>query len=518
MKEYGADVVIIGSGITGALTAQWLSERSDASILLLEAGREIPVRERFSHRQRYLDYGEWPWPGTEIGNLIQEGKEAWPPHMLVGGMATHWGAQSPRYRPECFQLKTLYGVSEDWPITYEDLEPWYCEAEYRIGVSGDSLARDSGPRSRPYPMPAMPLNYNLARIQSWAASAGVQTFPRPFAINSVPYDGRPQCQRFDTCRVCPIDAKYSPDFTVRQLVQKKKIELIQHLMVNRLETTPSGDRIVRAHAIEALEPHSPATISGKIFVLAGGTVWAPYLLLLSANEKFPEGLANRSGMVGRYIVGHHPYLQTFRIKPKLVPEIHLRAALTSEQFIAPSGKKPLVRWDLALSAGSPGPQLAGEFLGAKILRDWRKRTQHGTVNALSFREAIGHSESRVTLSQHRTTAWGDPVPAVNLLDHGLVGGDAVDRSLFEMGERLANAGLGRASEPLATRTFDHRSGGCRMGRDPNTSVCDTTGRCHDHENLFIAGSPLCLTGGVTNSTLTFSALALRTAEAIRKQM
>ena len=142
--------------------------------------------------------------------------------MAVGGSALHWGGVSNRFSEEDLTLKSLYGLAADWPLTWTDLERYYCEAERRLGVSGEPgpLAEDK--RSEPYPMHPMPLSYNLAVLKAWAEKSGIPFQGTPQAKNTRPYGGRAQCLRCNTCEICPTGARYSPDFTFKQLLAAKK--------------------------------------------------------------------------------------------------------------------------------------------------------------------------------------------------------------------------------------------------------------------------------------------------------
>src|SRR5687767_3842380 len=192
------DIVIIGSGITAALIAEKLAETRDARITVVEAGDETtPLRERAERRQRFLDYGEAPWVRDHIDGYEVEGIQS--RSMQVGGLAMHWGGVTPRFSPEDFRVRSLYGVGDDWPITYEDLDPYYQEGEERMGVAGEQGPAAHDPRGKPYPMPALPLSYNLGLLKQWGERTGIAFTSQASAKNSVPYAGRVVCCRSDTC-------------------------------------------------------------------------------------------------------------------------------------------------------------------------------------------------------------------------------------------------------------------------------------------------------------------------------
>ena len=162
MPTYECDVCIIGGGISAALLSQKLAEsRPGTSIIVVEAG-EPAVRRREAAgttARRSLDYGENPWPGDFIAD--QTGAGVISRTMAVGGSALHWGGVTNRFSEEDLRLKSMYGLAVDWPIEWAELERFYCEAERRIGVSGEPGPLPEDRRSEPYPMPAMPLSWNL---------------------------------------------------------------------------------------------------------------------------------------------------------------------------------------------------------------------------------------------------------------------------------------------------------------------------------------------------------------------
>ena len=254
-----SDVCIIGAGITAAMVAERLAERTSASITIVEAGgRTASLEERTHTRARMLAYGENPYPNDHIPD--QKGTGEMYRQMVVGGSAMHWGGAIPRYSPEDFRLQSLYGVGFDWPITFDDLEPYYQEAEERIGAAGEQGPPDCDPRSQPYPMPPLPLSYNLARMREWTDRAEIPFWTQPWARNTEPYRGRNVCQRCDTCAVCPTGAKYTPDFAFDQLLTAGRIDLIPRTLVRRLTLEPGTDRIASAEAVNRDAPDEPVDL------------------------------------------------------------------------------------------------------------------------------------------------------------------------------------------------------------------------------------------------------------------
>lgn len=305
-----SDICIIGSGISAAMVAEELARTTRASIVVVEAGDDAPpLAERAAHRRRFLDYGEDPWPDDHLDGYDVEGPLQ-SRSMLVGGLAMHWGGVTPRFTPEDFRLKSIYGVGDDWPISYDDLEPYYQRAEELIGVAGESGPTTLDPRSRPFPMPPLPLTYNLGLLKNWATAAGIATWSQPSAKNSVVYGGRAACCRNDTCTpVCPVGAKYSPDFTWNALRQAGRIRLVMRTLIRRFVLDRATGRISHAVAVDRDRPDDPVEFHARTFVVAGGYVWSAHLLLLSAQPGAESGVANRSGRLPH---GQRPFDQRDR--------------------------------------------------------------------------------------------------------------------------------------------------------------------------------------------------------------
>ncbi len=517
-----ADVCIIGSGITAALVAEKLTAERNARVVVVEAGDHVaPLGERGRLRQRFLDYGETPWPADHLDGLDPEHIQS--RSMCVGGLAMHWGGVTPRFTPEDFRIRSLYGVGDDWPIAFEDLEPFYQEAEERMGVAGEPGPPEYDPRSKPYPQPPLPLSYNLQQLKPWGEKTGIAFWSQPSAKNSVAYGGRPVCCRSDTCSpICPIGAKYSPDFTWTALTAANKVQLVTRTIVRRLVLEASSDRVSHAVAVNRDDPTREMQFHARAFVVAGGYVWSPHLLMLSANSRFPSGLANRSGLVGKYMNGHRNVFAFIKLPIRLYPGMNGQHSLMSHQFMRPGRLARYLRHDLRIWESAIGgePRLRDDdgrpLLGDEILADWRRRTERGTARVRAYYDVLPHRESTVTLDSERRTPWGDPLPRIRYRDSeesAALRGYTED-TIKKLFQRMARAGDGEIIRMGADDFQDHPAGGCRMGSDPATSVCDSYGRTHDHENLFVVGAPTCVTGGCANGTLTFVALGLRSVVAI----
>jgi quinoprotein glucose dehydrogenase len=526
VARYDCDVAIVGGGITAAMVAEKLLEIDPGlRVIVIESGKRLfDFENRFEYRRRSLDYGENIWPGDYVDDQAARGMIS--RTMAVGGSALHWGGVCNRFSEEDTRLRSMYGLAVDWPVEWADLERHYCEAERRLGVSGEPGPFAEDRRSEPYPMPAMPKTWNLIQLEAWAEKTGTPFWTTPQAKNTVDgYGGRGICRRCNTCEICPTGARYSPDWTFKQLLAAGRIDLHDQTIVRRLVLDERSDRIVEARAARQDGTDDDVRYTAKTFVLAAGYCWSAHLLLLSAaGSRFPNGLANSSDHVGRYMTGHLAYQTTIDLDLELYPGMNDQHSLITRQYFRCRTDRPYVRHDLRVweNRGGRGPQLRDEagqvLLGDDLMTDWRKRTTRGTARVRGYYDTHPDRESRLTVDPAATNRWGDPMPVIrHQVDAATTSRAAATRAHFEsvFGE-LAGANDGRIGRISGLSYQDHPAGGCRMGADPATSVVDSFGRTHDHENLFVVGAPTLPTGGTTNGTLTFVALALRSTPEIAK--
>ncbi len=525
------DVCIIGSGISAAMVAQKLAHTTKGKIVVVEAGDEAPpLAKRYALRERFKAYGESPWPNDHLDGYEIEGPLQ-SRSMQVGGLAMHWGGVTPRWSPEDFRSRSLFGVGTDWPISYDELDPYYQEAEEIMGVAGEQGPPAMDPRGKPFPLPALPLTYNLGLLKEWTTQAGIVTWSQPAAKNSRPYDGRNECCRNDTCSpICPTGAKYSPDVTWDRLRKANRITLYPRTMVRRLVLDERSSRIVAAEAMQRVAgagTGAAVEFRAKQFVVAAGYAWSAHLLLLSRSSRAPDGLANRSGTVGKYLAGHRSQQAYIALPRRLYPGMSAQHSLLSKQFMrAPAGDKYL-RHDLRVWESSVGrePRLRDDagtpLLGDAIMKDWRERTKTGVARVRAYYDVIPDRSSELTLDATRKNAWGDPLPKLAFRDApesaALRGySNETLRTLFAKMARAGDGTVLSGASGDGSGWQDHPAGGCRMGTDPTTSVVDAWGRTHDHDNLFVVGAPTCVSASCANATLTFCALALRSAEAMAR--
>jgi choline dehydrogenase-like flavoprotein len=518
MPVHESDICIVGAGISAAMLAQKLSElRPGVSITIVEAGRSyFDFENRFHQRERMTKFGENPWPGDFIEGQAAAGGIS--RTMAVGGQALHWGGTCNRFSEEDLRLKSMYGLYEDWPLEWSELEKFYCEAEKRLGVSGESSPFPGDKRSEPYPMQPIPLTWSLDRLREWGNKSGIPFQATPQAKNTVAYDGRSACIRCGTCDICPTGARYSPDFTFKRLIAEKKITLHDHTLIRKLVLDDTKTTVVAARA-DNMEYRA------KVFVVASGYTWSSHLLLNSANSRFPNGLANRAGQVGKYMNGH-AFIQAFiELDDEIYPNMNPQYGLISRQYFRCSPGDPYVRHDLRIwEAGREAPRLKDAngriLLGDDILNDWRARNKRGVARVRAYYDVHPSENSELTLDPSAKNKWGDPMPKiVHRRDAACQARYAATKQHIEsIFERMAANHSGKILRTSEGNYLDHPAGGCRMGIDPAKSVCNNFGRTHDHENLFVVGAPTLPTAGCTNGTLTFVALTLRSAAEISKTL
>jgi glucose dehydrogenase len=523
-----SDICVIGGGISAALLAEKIAERApQLRVVVVEAGRRLFDSEnRLEYRRRALAYGENEWPGDFIED--QGGDGVITRTMAVGGSAMHWQGHANRFSAEDLRLKSMYGLADDWPLSWQELEPYLGEAERRIGVAGEPSPHAEDARSSPYPMPPMPLTYNLARIKTWAEQAGLPFYGCPVARNTVRYDGRSECRRCNTCTVCPTGARYSPDYTFRKLLRTRgeRFALHDRVLVRRLVLHETRDDIVAAIGHHADRPNDPVEYRARTFVLAAGYAWTPHLLLLSANARFPNGLANRSDTVGRYMTGHKFVTGQIELPEKLYPGMNAPYPLISRQHFRCPTDGPFVRFDVQIFESESGrrPRLKDDqgnvLFGDDLMRDWRNRTGKGVARVRMYIDTHPSRDSRLTLDPRTKNRHGDAMPlVVHRQDAGSEAREPATLARIRgIYNTMARAGGGRVLSVSVADYQDHPAGGCRMGSDPATSVCDSFGRTYDHRNLFVVGAPTLPTGGCTNGTITFAGLTLRSAEHLAATM
>lgn len=527
MTDIDADVIIVGSGVAGALLTAGLAQ-AGVRTAVLEAGPRV---DRAQAVQRYWDalikVPEAPYPPTpEADHPLTHDRDHWyrqagPDQFrstylkVVGGTTWHWLGTSVRFVPGDFRLKSTYGRGLDWPIGYDDLEPFYGEAERELGVSGDAQAAIGSPRSGPYPMPAVPQTYLDKAFATALQGSPYEVRPTPQARNSQERDGRPGCCGSASCiPVCPVQAKY--DATVH-LARAERDGAAVHDRTTAIAIEVGPDRQVAA--IRFRRPDgSEGRAVGKVFVIAANAIETPRLLLNSRAEATPQGVANGSDQVGRNLMDHPsqlswaladrpvwPYrgplstsgIENLRDGSFRTARAAIRIEIGNDGWSWPTGAPVTLAASLA-QHGLSGPALA------QALRDHASR--HVRLAALV--EQLPDPENRVTLDPRDRDLYGVPLPriAYRVDDYARAGLAAARDAHAEIFARL---GTSQVAHDPQFKGAGHIIGTARMGDDARTAVVDRDLRSHDHRNLFIVGAAVFPTSATANPTLTIAALSLR---------
>ena len=534
-----ADVCIVGSGPAGAILAASLAGQGH-DVVVLEAGPRFDPRDRGRQLERALrpefDAEEvWEMGGAR-DLFTSSGSHSYELNQSrvkgVGGSTLHWGAMTPRLHPEDFEKRTRYGVGADWPIDYDGLEPYYVAAEREMGVSG-ALSPFGGPRSAPYPLPAFPPSYSDSLVAPAFDELGIELHPIPRATNSEPYDGRSQCVGYGTCApVCPSGAKYDASIHVEK-AEAAGARVIDRVPVRRLEHDDAGQRIT---AVRYTTPDGTTHRQrADHFVLAAGAVESIRLLLLSASDRYPDGLANSSGLLGRGLMEHPVVTVSGRLdEPTRQHNIGFHTSMSEQYYPYDRGPEGTIILQPSNTAG-PTPTEAGMAANSTIGEmisgnldaplegtDWGDQLFERVAERWSDRHLALHAwveqfpdpANRVNLDRSKTDDHGDPVPDVSLAfdDRTRQTLERAEAVLREILAELDASDVRAISTPDAPGTAAHHIGGLRMGTSPEQSVVGPTLQTHDLSNLYVSSSGVFVTGGAANPTLTIAALTLRLAD------
>lgn len=518
-------VAIAGSGIAATLVAKVLSERGFL-VTLFEKGPDYAYPHAMQLQERHLYFPENP-PSHEadddLKNLTLSGTYSQNPDrerfMRVGGSATVWTAITPRMHPSDFRTRSRFGFGVDWPLTYDDLEPYYSQAEKVIGVSGTDDDNPFAPRrSSPFPLPPFELTPADLLLATRLNDAGIRLHSTPQARTRQNYEERPACQNFVSCRFCPIGARYSPNHELRRLLENGRVTLRTNTSVRRILTDRSGK--ARGLLVQENDGPSAEEFPADVVVVAAGALESARLLLLSRDQQYPAGIGNASGSVGQQFTFHHLWIGTLRYRQRLFTGMLGPITGQTQQFCSPAarGRHGGIKVEFSSHfAGFPPSfnQLANVSSGREILELSRDDAH--------CRGIIFHAESSPERTKYLRLAaledrFGDP------FIHLHYESSEFDQRTYgfakELLHRFESATAGEVINFDAFEAYDsgsHHMGGCVMGTDPRTSVVSSMGGVHGCQSLFVVGSSVFPgTSGCMNPTLTLSALALRTAESIAR--
>lgn len=515
-------IVIVGSGIAGT-TLAWNLAGPGTRITVIEKGRDYPYPhaaqfEVLTMEGREDDSQELPLDlknHTRAGDYshnIEEERFMW-----TGGSATRWEALTPRMVPEDFRTKTAFGYGTDWPVSYEELEPYYLKAENHIGVSGTYDDNPfAPPRSGPLPLPPFALSYDDKILADQLAAKNIKLHTTPQARTSLPYGDRAGCLNFGQCRSCPVGARYSPTHHLNAMARDGRVKLLTETSVRRVVTDATGRAtgvVVRANT-GSRDEEMPA----DVVIVAAGAIESARLLLLSKDAAHPNGLGNAGGWVGAHLGFHHIWRVQMRLPKDLFPGRVGAWTAQTHQFInhAARGRAGAIKIEFtsqALRSYKPNHRWKN---ADELLEDMRPmlRTRPLALHA----ESLPDDGKRVTLSD-KPDRFGDPLPAIQYQSN------AFDYETYQVSSGICTqfAEATGASGPMPPAgsyvNGAHHMGTCRMGQGPADGVASSFGQVHGSPNTFIAGPALFVgCSGAMNPTLTATALAIRSSDFIREKL
>lgn len=529
MAEDIVDVLIVGAGASGAAVA-WSLADTRMRIMCMEQGgwmhqADYPSNNRnwevlqsttfaTSPNIRKLD-SDYPVNDDDSPIAVLN-------YNAVGGSTILYAAHFPRFHPSDFSVKSLDGVADDWPISYAQLEPYFAENDRNIGVAG--LAGDPAYPHHEFPLPPVPLGKSGEKIARGFNKLGWHWWPADTAIITEDYDGRAACANLGPCGTgCSQGAKSSADVTYWPKAERARVELKTHCRVR--EITVDGNDMATG-VIYYDENGVERRQRAEVVIMACNGVGTPRLLLNSVSSNFPDGLANRSGLVGKNLM-FHPW---GRIQG--VFDEHLDSnfgprgcCLWSQEFYETDSERDFVRgYNLQVTRGSGPMETALEGIATGAI-PWGEG--HHEAYAKFFGHAVNVGVCCEDLPEEHNTVTLDP----DLADSNGIPAPKITYELSENSERMLAHGLARGTEMLEAAgawkvTADgplrmagwHLLGTAKMGTNPEHSVVNEWGRSHDVRNLFIVDGSVFVTSGAVNPTTTIQAVALYIADQIKSNL
>jgi len=540
------DAVIIGSGPGGSTAADVLTQ-AGWNVVIIEKGRNHlldpkdlskPASDFSNDEVKFMDrYFLGPDPFLEPRTFrvsVEEGDRSHVGEVnsipsTVGGGGTHADGKTPRFREVDFAMLSEFGPQPDaqmadWPLSYDDLEPWYAHVENAIGVAGTEGANPfAAPRSGPFPMPSGAPMYASTISSAAAEKLGFHPYAAPTAANSVPYGGRPACNNCGFCAFlgCPIHAKGDPVALLTHTMATGRAELWSETYVSRIRTQGR-----QATGVDYIGPDGvERSMDAKHVIVAGGAFETPRLLLLS-------GIGNE--LVGRNLMCHYQSIivgmMPFDVhgdRGRAVTHVHDDAMIPDERSIqaAKDAGLPWIRGGLVEHSGGGMPAREAKIYpwGANHGELMKNSPMRRHLFAFIMQgEDLPYATNTVDLDPHIKDVRGFPVARITYRPgrHELVAsqhyGPQLEEILLEMGATWTTKTSSPGTSyngPHATPVPESRHiiGTARMGVDPATSVVDEWGRVHGLDNVIVADSSVFPTSAGYGPTLTLVALSARAA-------
>ena len=522
------DVLIVGAGASGAAVA-WSLAETKMRIVCLEQGdwmkpTDYPSNGRDWEARQLNDYAISPnrrgraldYPISEDNSPIKIAN-----FNGVGGGTILYAGHYPRFHPSDFRVRSLDGVAEDWPIDYRVLEPFYAENDRMTGVSG--LAGDPAYPPKQPMMPPLPLGKSGAVLAGGLNKLGWHWWPSDSAIATADYEGRAKCINLAHCTSgCAQGAKASTDITYWPQAIRAGVELRTRCRVREIAVNEKGMASgVIYYDADGIEQFQPA----EVVIMACNGVGTPRILLNSVSPRFPNGIANSSGLVGKNLM-FHPYAQMYGYFDSELDGFRgPNDCIWSQEFYETDLSRGFVRGYTYEFTRGQGPVMAAVTGMATGRLPW------GSDHHRAYRKLFTHRAGMVAicedLPEEHNTVTLDPV----LKDSSGIPAPKIDYTLSENSRRMLAFAVQRGTEILrAAGAHDvgfespighggwHLMGTARMGLDPSRSVVNEWGRSHDVKNLFVVDGSVFVTSAGVNPTCTIQALALYIATSIKQRL
>ena len=523
------DILIIGAGASGAAAA-WSFSETSLDIMCIEQGDRMEASDYPSTKRNWEVLQQ---QGYNVSPNVRKLAADYPindkdsPIAIanfngVGGGTILYSAHFPRFHPSDFKVRSLDGVADDWPVDYAQLEPFFSENDRMMGVSG--LGGDPA-----YPpieglLPPVPLGRMGEAIGKGFNKLGWHWWPSYSAIITRDYKGREKCINLGPCNTgCAQGAKSSVDITYWPHALRNGVKLKTRCRVREITVNASG----RATGVIYYdESGAECRQKARIVIVACNGVGTPRLLLNSRSKSFPDGLANRSGLVGKNLMLHPlGYVEGVFSEPL---DSHLGpqgCCIFSHEFYETDTKRDFVRGYMMHILRGPGPIETALSGVARRQIPWG--VNHHQAFAARFGRTVGMAIIVEDLPEAHNSVTLDP----SLVDGNGIPAPKITYKISENSKKMLAHGLNRGKEVMAAAgsskvfafgpvrdTGWHLMGTARMGTDPKNSVVNEFGRSHDVSNLFIIDSSIFVTSGAVNPVSTMQALALYIADNIKKNI
>lgn len=517
------DVCIIGSGAGGAVAAKELAERG-LSVVVLETGKRFNAIKDFTIAtsndwERLINDYKKKFDSPKIGKLTLSNSENFRPDVVygVGGGTLRYLAYLIRLLPDDFRTYTVDGVGIDWPISYEDLVPYYQEVEAELGVSGNS--NDPWfPSIKEYPNPHFDFSYSTKVFKKSFDQLGIRLWYRSSGRLSRPFDGRPACVHCGQCILgCMVNAKSSTLVTYIPKAESTGNAIIySECSASRIKVNSQG----KAESVIYHDKNDKENeIKAKVIIVSAGAIQSPRILLNSKSSLFPDGLANSSGMVGKNYM-QHLSINSTAIFPERFDAFRGYGGAATFDFAKTDRKNSHTRgYYIAVKTHRRGPArsaIDGPGWG-KHHKDYM-RNNFGHIAGLSTSgEMLPDTLNSIDLNPNVVDYYGMPAARINfkLGNNEKMMLKSMQMKLHEI---YSTANVRKILKMEYNPGSDaHNMGTCRMGNNPDTSVLNSYCQSHDVRNLFVVDASCFVTSGTSNPSLTIMAIAKRSAEYIARE-